>query len=461
MHQLYHQVPAQSTKERFQPRLPFQESSHNDNHLSTQPAALPSQTIPGQLVVDPGTTDDDLDVVQEAEDELCIASEQNSPEYGEVANFILDDDEEFIEEETDNTYEQERLFDWFLPTAHAFRFLFAQQFNKRWLTIRWLPPSSSIGHIHNRSALHVTWHHWIAFAVPPVLLIDDPSATQVADQARMASDRPMDNNIRHLCKSQLVRFQVTTLTRQMEAAVQLAPALLHTVPAKAPQDIEKVPESPKTCQPNSGPNSDDLSTDSAPEVQQRYGTVAVANWKRNKALQAAPRKKPRPDSAQTRKEYRVYRQLLDMIPDLEELLSNLEIDIDYIADEIQEGMNNARSDDTKGLKTAIIDWITEGKPHESSLRRNAKAGRGYQSKITGRLLCPVGVDWDDIEEKEALWNHELVVTGTQWLHCMYKDETCDFEDPWKGLLRNELLVKTYKVLEFAQKLTSEVPMECS
>lgn len=58
-------------------------------------------------------------------------------------------------------------------------------------------------------------------------------------------------------------------------------------------------------------------------------------------------------------------------------------------------MNSARSDDTKGLKQAIIDWITDGKQHDPNLKRNAKAGRGYQSDITGRLLCPVGVEWDD------------------------------------------------------------------
>lgn len=47
-------------------------------------------------------------------------------------------------------------------------------------------------------------------------------------------------------------------------------------------------------------------------------------------------------------------------------------------------------------------------------------------------------------QKEALRNHELVVTGTQWPHCMYENEVCDPKDPWKGLLRNALLVKVCK-----------------
>ncbi|KAH6913749.1 hypothetical protein BKA70DRAFT_1095841 [Coprinopsis sp. MPI-PUGE-AT-0042] len=152
----------------------------------------------------------------------------------------------------------------------------------------------------------------------------------------------------------------------------------------------------------------------------------------------------RPDSARARKEYRVYRQLLNIVPGLEELLKTAGTDIELICTEIQAGVNSARSDDTKGLKPVIIDWITEGKLVNPPLRRNAKAGRGFEHDITGRLLCPVGVDWDDTAQRERLRNHEMVVSGTQWPHCMYENETCDPSDPWKGLLRNQLLIKAFK-----------------
>ncbi|KAH6867553.1 hypothetical protein BKA70DRAFT_1380024 [Coprinopsis sp. MPI-PUGE-AT-0042] len=152
----------------------------------------------------------------------------------------------------------------------------------------------------------------------------------------------------------------------------------------------------------------------------------------------------RPDSARARKEYRVYRQLLNIVPGLEELLKTAGTDIELICTEIQAGVNSARSDDTKGLKPVIIDWITEGKLVNPPLRRNAKAGRGFEHDITGRLLCPVGVDWDDTAQRERLRNHEMVVSGTQWPHCMYENETCDPSNPWKGLLRNQLLIKAFK-----------------
>ncbi|KAH6870863.1 hypothetical protein BKA70DRAFT_1451663 [Coprinopsis sp. MPI-PUGE-AT-0042] len=156
----------------------------------------------------------------------------------------------------------------------------------------------------------------------------------------------------------------------------------------------------------------------------------------------------RPDSARARKEFRVYRQLLNLIPGLEALLKEPDTDIPFICTEIQIGTNASRADDTKGLKPAVIDWITQnGVPEQTPpLRRTAKRGRGFEGDTTGRLLCPIGVDWDDPKQRELLRNHELVVTGAQWPHCMYEGEAFDSEDPWKGLLKNDLLVKTFKFI---------------
>lgn len=65
---------------------------------------------------------------------------------------------------------------------------------------------------------------------------------------------------------------------------------------------------------------------------------------------------------------------------------------------IQKGASSARSDDTKSLKGAILDWMT---PHGQSLHppiaRNVKVDRGFNHERTGALLCPVGMDWADPE----------------------------------------------------------------
>jgi len=57
---------------------------------------------------------------------------------------------------------------------------------------------------------------------------------------------------------------------------------------------------------------------------------------------------------------------------------------------------SARSDDTKSLKGVELDWIAlRGKPLLSPLSRNVKMTRGFHHPVTGALLCPTGVDWED------------------------------------------------------------------
>jgi hypothetical protein len=66
--------------------------------------------------------------------------------------------------------------------------------------------------------------------------------------------------------------------------------------------------------------------------------------------------------------------------------------------QIQKGASGARSDDTKSLKGAVLDWITpRGQPLNPPLVRNAKADRGFHHERTGALLCPTGLDWANAE----------------------------------------------------------------
>ena len=66
--------------------------------------------------------------------------------------------------------------------------------------------------------------------------------------------------------------------------------------------------------------------------------------------------------------------------------------------QIQKGSNASRADDTKGMKGAIIDWITPpDRDLVPRLSRKHKFDRGFQHEATGALLCPAGVDWNDPE----------------------------------------------------------------
>jgi hypothetical protein len=119
-----------------------------------------------------------------------------------------------------------------------------------------------------------------------------------------------------------------------------------------------------------------------------------------------------------RREHRVFNKLLQLIPALEDrLMEKSEEEISFMAEQvwtlfmttrslllmgypiqIQKGASGARSDDTKTLKGAVLDWITP--KHQAlvpPLSRNLKVNRGFHHEVTGRLLCPAGMNWDDEE----------------------------------------------------------------
>jgi len=50
------------------------------------------------------------------------------------------------------------------------------------------------------------------------------------------------------------------------------------------------------------------------------------------------------------------------------------------------------------MKGAIIDWITpKGQSLTPHIPQNAKSGRGFNHEWTGVLLCPAGLDWNNME----------------------------------------------------------------
>ena len=75
---------------------------------------------------------------------------------------------------------------------------------------------------------------------------------------------------------------------------------------------------------------------------------------------------------------------------------------------IQRGISSARSDDTKSLKGAVLDWIF---PRDGDMRnvlpmdsppqvlsQNVKTNRGFHHPITGALLCPGGLNYHNTEQ---------------------------------------------------------------
>lgn len=129
-----------------------------------------------------------------------------------------------------------------------------------------------------------------------------------------------------------------------------------------------------------------------------------------------------------------------------------------LAPQIQKGAWGARSDDTKSLKSAIIDWITPPRQSLSPpIAQNVKMERGFHHKATGALLCPAALDWSDpvfvslcclwdhhfyggFRVKAGLRNGDILVSGDNWPIFLSKDYKYDPEDIWNGLLRSNILV---------------------
>ncbi|KIM50704.1 hypothetical protein SCLCIDRAFT_34060 [Scleroderma citrinum Foug A] len=160
-----------------------------------------------------------------------------------------------------------------------------------------------------------------------------------------------------------------------------------------------------------------------------------------------------------RKEYSAFHELLQIVPGLEDrLMNSSEEEVIHIADLVQKGVNGAHADDTKGMKSAIIDWITpKGQSLNPHIPRNIKSGRRFYHERTGALLCPAGLDWNHSETRAKLVNGEIQVAGDQWPVFLYADYSYDPEDPWNGLLHSGLLVAAFKHTFTSPSLVDQEP----
>ncbi|KAG1873144.1 hypothetical protein F4604DRAFT_1880995 [Suillus subluteus] len=150
--------------------------------------------------------------------------------------------------------------------------------------------------------------------------------------------------------------------------------------------------------------------------------------------------------AEEQREHRVFEQLLDSYPGLlDRLKDGSEEEILHVGELIGKGATGARGDDTKMLKAVVLDWIApNGEAIQPPLHRNTKIDRGFNHELTGSLLCPAGLNWNDPQTKENLRSGKMLVSGDQWPIFLYAKQVYDPEDPWCGLLRSRLLVLAYK-----------------
>jgi hypothetical protein len=114
-----------------------------------------------------------------------------------------------------------------------------------------------------------------------------------------------------------------------------------------------------------------------------------------------------------RREHRVFMDLIDSYPGLlDRLMTGEEEDVIHIEElvriksrkfiiliilQLGKGASGARGDDTKTLKSAVLEWLLpRGQVVIPPLSRNIQSDRGFNHEVTGALLCPTGLDWSDI-----------------------------------------------------------------
>ncbi|KZP21867.1 hypothetical protein FIBSPDRAFT_910647 [Athelia psychrophila] len=143
-------------------------------------------------------------------------------------------------------------------------------------------------------------------------------------------------------------------------------------------------------------------------------------------------------------EHAAFETLLKQVPKLTERLADgSEEEVAHIAAMLQKGISTARADDTKGLKGAVLDWIT-AKGHKSDLSRHIKSDRGFHNDRTGELLCPAAWDWKDDKIRKGLDSGELAVPGEHWPMFVYAGYIYDSTQPLLGLFKSAILVSGYK-----------------
>ncbi|TFK20304.1 hypothetical protein FA15DRAFT_599991, partial [Coprinopsis marcescibilis] len=151
-----------------------------------------------------------------------------------------------------------------------------------------------------------------------------------------------------------------------------------------------------------------------------------------------------PSEEQERLEYRVYKAILKFLPPLDEALTNYSPEqITRIAALLQKGSDSARSDDTKGLKKGVIEFLNDDVPLDPYIHPSEKSSRGFAHPRLGQLLCPISKDWNNETHRNELIEGTQTPGPEDWPLFLFENQEFNREDVWAGFLKNEYLVQAY------------------
>ncbi|KAF8184850.1 hypothetical protein BJ912DRAFT_1060825 [Pholiota molesta] len=125
---------------------------------------------------------------------------------------------------------------------------------------------------------------------------------------------------------------------------------------------------------------------------------------------------------ESRLKFAAYTTLLQVLPCVKTMIENPHISPDELTTfliQLQKGANDARSDDVRRIKEEIALWLNDEFTPVPPMLVKARSDRGVQSRITGRLLCPIEHDWDDEHVRSAIQAGSVDISEDFFLRCLY------------------------------------------
>ncbi|KAJ6540229.1 hypothetical protein B0H10DRAFT_1855923 [Mycena sp. CBHHK59/15] len=116
--------------------------------------------------------------------------------------------------------------------------------------------------------------------------------------------------------------------------------------------------------------------------------------------------------------------------------------------QLRNGSRNARSDDTKNIKVAIIPWLRQLFPDMVALDSDSRDDRGLYNDDIGEILCPIEYPWDDEEVRTKIreGDPDYLVSADSWFLGLYPHKKFNSEIPDEGLFMNVTLLKVWKYI---------------
>ncbi|KAH0832281.1 hypothetical protein J3R83DRAFT_13275 [Lanmaoa asiatica] len=154
--------------------------------------------------------------------------------------------------------------------------------------------------------------------------------------------------------------------------------------------------------------------------------------------------------------YKSYQALLRWIPSIHQVP---QMDLKGVLQQLGKGADSGCNKDTHRLKVLVIHWLMEGIPKpDPPLSISDKSGRGFYNDATGKLLCPVDYDWNNLSHWQNIrdFHPNFPVNALSWPAFLYDNGQFNPKDPAKGLFKDAWLVRAFRAIFISPSSTDDL-----